>query len=118
MSFRVRFDIDEGAEAYIQNIQDLRRRLAQGDDIEGVGTLAPQVPPGGTLTFFDVVLSYTDGPTYELTVRLRTDNLYLVGWRRPNTDVWYELGHEGGGAATIIDPGTTTQLLSLQERRR
>lgn len=115
MSFRVRFDIDEGAEAYIQNIQDLRRRLAQGDDIEGVGTLAPQVPPGGALTFFDVVLSYTDGPTYELTVRLRTDNLYLVGWRRPNTDVWYELGHEGGGAATIIDPGTTTQLLSLQE---
>lgn len=117
MSFSIRFDIDDGADSYIQNIQQLRRELAVGDYIESVGTLAPQVPPGGTLEFFDIVLSYTDdhGTTHTLTVRLRTDNLYLVAWRRPNTTVWYELGHEGGGAATIVDPGATTQLLSLRE---
>ncbi|CAH0002474.1 unnamed protein product [Clonostachys byssicola] len=114
MSFSI--DLDDGEEQYIEQIQSLRRQLAQGEYIESVGTLAPQVPTGGTLSFFDVNLSGSIGGShYRVTLRFRSDNLYLVGWRRPDTNVWYELGHEGGGAAIIRDRGVETQLLTLME---
>lgn len=116
MSFCLFIDLDAGEEHFIEKIQELRRELAQGEYIENVGTLATQVPPGGALPFFDVNLSRGgyDSPE-RITLRFRSDNLYLVGWRRPNTNIWYELGHEDGGAAIIQDVGATTQLLRLRE---
>ncbi|KAJ8517397.1 hypothetical protein ONZ45_g5404 [Pleurotus djamor] len=46
-------------------------------------------------------------------MRLRSDNLYLVGWRRPGDNFWYELGHEDGAPSILNEPGT--HLLTLRE---
>ncbi|KAL7919861.1 ribosome-inactivating protein [Trichoderma austrokoningii] len=88
-------DSDEGSDAYDTLIKTIREKLAVGESIEGVPVLAPQVPAGGELEFFDVNLSYTDrGTTFTVQARFRTDNLYLVRYRPRNSDIWNEL--DGG----------------------
>lgn len=89
-------DSDEGSDAYDTLIKTIREKLAVGESIEGVPILAPQVPAGGQLEFFDVNLSYTDS---EIQAQFRTDNLYLVRYRRrlrredgtEYWDTWQEL---------------------------
>ncbi|KAF5383953.1 hypothetical protein D9757_007352 [Collybiopsis confluens] len=107
--FTLDFDVDDAEEAYNSLIADLRNRLGVGDRIEGRPILAPQAPEGGVLHFFDLKLT---GGGYTVQVRFRTDNLYLVGYRSEESDIWYELGHGEAGADPLIDdpPRTTTFL--------
>ncbi|PNP51256.1 hypothetical protein THARTR1_08160 [Trichoderma harzianum] len=112
------FDSDEeGIDAYSGFIINIRDRLAVGERIENVPILAPQVPAGGALEFFDLNLSYTDrGVAVTIQVRFRTDNLYLIGYRAENAGTWYELGREGPGRTPLInEPGTTTRFLGFGE---
>lgn len=110
-------DRDDAVEAYNTLLNDIRDRLAVGERIEGVPSLAPQVPSGGKLEFFDVNLSYTDrGRTSTVQCRLRTDNLYLVGYRPQGSNIWYELGHADGQGRTLInEPNTRTETLDCGE---
>ncbi|KAF5387275.1 hypothetical protein D9757_006823 [Collybiopsis confluens] len=111
--FTAKFAVDDrkGVLAYDSFIKDLRRRLAVGDTVEGIPTLAPQVAPGGILEFFDVDLSY--GTTSRVYFKFRTDNLYLVGYRPHSSTIWYELGPKDLETPLINEPGTTTELLGF-----
>lgn len=112
-------DDDNGAEAYDAFIVELRNLLATGDWVESVPVLAEQVPPGGALEFFDINLTYNDrGEQHIVQLRFRTDNLYFVGYRPQNSNIWFELAHEDGGTNTLIqdqEAGRATQLLPLGE---
>ncbi|KAF5356651.1 hypothetical protein D9757_012864 [Collybiopsis confluens] len=110
VSLTVTEDLD-GAYNYEELIKDLRNRLrVPGQDVLGV----PVLPADGlNMDFFDVVLTYTDDSTVNHTihVRLRTDNLYLVGYRPDNSDTWFEVGNEGTGTVLINEPRRTTEVL-------
>jgi hypothetical protein len=112
--FTIDFAADTDSDTYDALVIDLRYRLAVGERIENVPSLAPQAAPGGKLEFFDVNMSYTDqGIPFTVQVRFRIDNLYLVGYRAQNSDIWYELGHEDSASTLINEPGITTEILRL-----
>ncbi|KAK5994700.1 hypothetical protein PT974_04724 [Cladobotryum mycophilum] len=113
VKFTLNFTIDDGKEKYKEFIEKIRQDLSIGDPIESVLILAPQVPAGEDLEFFDINLS-NDNNTIQM--RFRTDNLYLIGYRRQNSNTWYELGHTNGGESTLInEPNTTTEILRFGE---
>ncbi|KLU92136.1 hypothetical protein MAPG_11083 [Magnaporthiopsis poae ATCC 64411] len=111
-------DSDEGSDAYDSLIKTIRERLAVGESIEGVPILAPQVPAGGQLEFFDVNLSYTDrGTTATVQARFRTDNLYLVRYRPANSDVWTELDGRENYNNLTTDAGMGLEDIPLSSSR-
>ncbi|KAF5387219.1 hypothetical protein D9757_006834 [Collybiopsis confluens] len=116
VSLAVTQDYD-GAFAYEEFINDLRTRLQVGQPIRNVPVLAVD----GNIDFFDVDLTYTDddsNTTHTVHVRLRTDNLYLIGYRPGNSDTWFELANEGVGTILINEPRMTTRVLPFGENYR
>ncbi|CAG9989175.1 unnamed protein product [Clonostachys byssicola] len=108
------FAADSENDAYDNLIETIRNRLAVGEPIEGVPVLAPQVPAGGELEFFDVNLSYTDrGTTFTVQAQFRTDNLYLVRYRRGNSDPWQELDGRENYNSLTTDAGLRLEDIPL-----
>ncbi|XP_045085437.1 ribosome-inactivating protein-like [Aegilops tauschii subsp. strangulata] len=64
-------------------------------DKRGDGIVQPVLPPEKAVpsSWFHVVLGNT--PASSVTLAIRMDNLYLVGFRTP-AGVWWEFGKEGG----------------------
>ncbi|KAF3288492.1 hypothetical protein TWF970_005558 [Orbilia oligospora] len=97
-----------GARAYLNLIVDLRRSAAAGDRVvHGLGVLPAET--ANPADFIDVGLKTT---TNLITVRLRRDNLYLIGYLPSYRTRWYEFSdtHLIQGSEALPHDGHYTTL--------
>lgn len=99
---QLKFDVSSKADRQRFNttfIQEIRRELGDTSVMQEAFQLPPQTD---TPSFQDLVLIAGESTA---TLRLRTDNLYVVGFRN-QAGRWFEFRHENGGLPPII-PGAT-----------
>ncbi|GMY38563.1 60 kDa jasmonate-induced protein [Fagus crenata] len=97
-AFSVKFNVRQSTRNYKQFIESLRRRVG--------GTFSHGLPvlPDQNLTTqrFHIVLENNDN---EMTLSIRRENLYLVGYKTKYSTSWLELGKD------MIDPPSPHQIL-------
>ncbi|KAL2163818.1 hypothetical protein VTH06DRAFT_5877 [Thermothelomyces fergusii] len=88
------FSVASDPKIYDDSLVRLRESLADpaAGRIEGIPSLIPEIRPGGTLQFFDATVRYIEDESVEpILVRIRKDNLYLIGYKLQNAQRWKEL---------------------------
>jgi hypothetical protein len=87
VAFSVKFNVRQGTKNYKQFIESLCRQVG--------GTFSHVLPvlPDQNLTIqrFHVVLENNDN---EITLSIRRENLYLVGYKTKDSTSWLELGKD------------------------
>lgn len=95
---QLKFDVSSKADRQRFNttfIQEIRRELGDTSVMQDAFQLPPQTD---TPSFQDLVLIAGESTA---TLRLRTDNLYVVGFRN-QAGRWFEFRHEDGGLPPTI----------------
>jgi hypothetical protein len=94
----VKFNVRQSTRNYKQFIESLRRRVG------GIFSHGLPVLPDQNLTTqrFHIVLENNDN---EITLSIRRENLYLVGYKTKDSTSWLELGKD------MTDPPSPHQIL-------
>jgi hypothetical protein len=97
-AFSVKFNVRQSTRIYKQFIESLHRRVGETFS-HGLHVLPDQ---NFTTQRFHVVLENNDN---EITLSIRWENLYLVGYKTKDSTSWLELGKD------TTDPPSPHQIL-------